>query len=176
MRRDLTTKAITPLKGMKYLFTSLHYMLQSGGSTNWFASIILGWSIAPFIEWINKYIYSDWQFATWLLLIVVIDTATGMWASKKQGVKASSDGFKPTVEKLAIYGIFMIVIHLVSRFEVDGRSFEQFQYFRYVGYGSMMVREGWSVMENINVIHPGLVPKKITDTLKKFNSKEEKDE
>ena len=37
--------------------------------------------IAPIMDWIEKYLWNDWEFLNWLVIFIVIDTMTSIWLS-----------------------------------------------------------------------------------------------
>lgn len=54
---------------------------------------------------------------------------------------------------------------------VNGEPVEVFDWFRTFICTALLVREGISIVENLNKIKPGLIPKIITKYLKEFDEK-----
>ncbi|MES2386476.1 MAG: phage holin family protein [Bacteroidota bacterium] len=116
---------------------------------NWLKSkLITGAAISvclsPLIKWIEIYVFSDWQFLNFLLVIICLDTALGVWAAIR-GFRVSSYAFSAIFKKLIIYFTILVLIHILCHF--------------------IMVREGWSIGENLNLIRPGLFPKWLSQHL-----------
>ena len=80
------------------------------------AAVALGWLAAL----IKKYVFSDWEFAGFLAVLVIIDTVSGMAAAKKTGV-FSSKKMKGVVYKVIGYGLALSAIHVATHFTVQGK-------------------------------------------------------
>lgn len=79
-------------------------------------ALLFGWAAAI----IRKYVFSDWEFAGFLVVLVIIDTVSGMAAAKKEGV-FSSKKMKGVVYKVIGYGLALSAIHVLTHFTVQGR-------------------------------------------------------
>lgn len=121
------------------------------------------------IKWIQKYIFNDFSFLKWLMIVMAIDLVTGItrvW--KNQGLKAvSSRGLRDSVTKVVQYGAFLIVTHIVTHFEIGGQvAFPNAEWVNKMAYEFLIVIEIKSVYENIIRINPKLdFMKDVIDTI-----------
>lgn len=125
--------------------------------------------ITPFIELFEKYVFGDWEFVKYLVVLVVIDTILGF---SKHYIKhdISSKAYGMIAKKIVSYSIVMIVAHVVATFRVGGEQIESLVWFRYFACSALMVREAISIIENLEVISPGFIPKSIVRRLSEFDS------
>ena len=125
--------------------------------------------ITPFIELFEKYVIGDWEFVKYLVVLVVIDTILGF---SKHYIKhdISSKAYGMIAKKIVSYSIVMIVAHVVATFRVGGEQIESLVWFRYFACSALMVREAISIIENLEVISPGFIPKSIVRRLSEFDS------
>ena len=125
--------------------------------------------ITPFIELFEKYVFGDWEFVKYLVVLVVIDTILGF---SKHYIKhdISSKAYGMIAKKIMSYSIVMIVAHVVATFRVGGEQIESLVWFRYFACSALMVREAISIIENLEVISPGFIPKSIVRRLSEFDS------
>ena len=125
--------------------------------------------ITPVIELFEKYVFGDWEFVKYLVVLVVIDTILGF---SKHYIKhdISSKAYGMIAKKIVSYSIVMIVAHVVATFRVGGEQIESLVWFRYFACSALMVREAISIIENLEVISPGFIPKSIVRRLSEFDS------
>ena len=125
--------------------------------------------ITPFIELFEKYVFGDWEFVKYLVVLVVIDTILGF---SKHYIKhdISSKAYGMIAKKIVSYSIVMIVAHVVATFSVGGEQIESLVWFRYFACSALMVREAISIIENLEVISPGFIPKSSVRRLSEFDS------
>jgi len=126
--------------------------------------ILLGLGFSPLLQFINKYIFSDWQFIIWVFLLVALDTFTGVWKAWKTKT-ISSKSFAQVISKLTVYGIFLIVLHALGNFTVNKISNTWFGWVDNIGFSTIMIREAISIFENLAIISPDVFPKKILTRL-----------
>ena len=99
----------------------------------------------------------------------MIDTILGF---SKHYIKhdISSKAYGMIAKKIVSYSIVMIVAHVVATFRVGGEQIESLVWFRYFACSALMVREAISIIENLEVISPGFIPKSIVRRLSEFDS------
>jgi phage-related holin len=125
--------------------------------------------LSPLTALIQKYVFADWQFVGFLITLIFFDTVLGLVCALRQH-HISSAGFGRVIIKIALYGVFLIVIHVLTNFKVDGEKSSLFSWFKSVGYGILLLREAISIVENICKLYPGLLPSWILQRLKDFDS------
>lgn len=130
--------------------------------------ILLSAMGAPLLAIVEKYIFSDWEFLFFLFVLMFLDTATGIWKHWLKGT-VSSQGFGGVIVKTIVYGVFLIVIHVFVSFPKKPLVAELLVWLENVGYLAIIVREGISIIENLEAIKPGLIPKWLTKRLKDFD-------
>lgn len=146
----------------------LLYLGSKSALTKYVTLAVMASSIAPFFEFVDKYIFADWEFVISLGILVITDTLTGVykyWRLKQ----ISSSGFGRFITKVISYAIFLIILHIAANFTDKPLLEEAFDYFQAVGYAALVVREILSIFENIAVIYPNVVPKWMLARLKDFD-------
>ncbi|WPV66272.1 phage holin family protein [Chitinophaga sp. LS1] len=131
--------------------------------------LLVGWFTAPVVGWIEKYIYSDWEFLKFLFVIVSVDTFLGLVKAVVQR-KVSSKGFGMVLKKIIIYTSALITTSALTKFTVAGAPQVAFSFLGNVVFSAIMVREAISIFENIAEIDPGVLPGWILKYLQKFDS------
>lgn len=126
----------------------------------------IGW--AAISASFNKYVFSSWDFALVLAIFVAIDTATGVWKAWKLKT-VNSHRLGGMLTKLVLYAIVLTVSHGMVNFGSENLAWAQEGIFAF-----LLVREGLSILENVSVIHPGILPKWVLKRLAQFQ--EEADE
>lgn len=129
----------------------------------------IGWFAAPFVAWIEQYVYSDWEFLKFLFVIVSVDTILGLIKSIMER-KVSSKGFGMVLKKLLIYTSLLITTSALTKFTVCGAPQVAFSFLSNVVFSAIMVREAISIFENVAEIEPGVLPTSILKYLQKFHS------
>jgi phage-related holin len=124
---------------------------------------------APALSIIEKYLFSDWEFLIFLFILVGLDTVTGIWKHYKLKT-ISSSGFSGFFTKVIVYCVFLIVVHVMGNFTDNKIALAALDWVEQVAYGSLIVRESISIIENLGVIHPGLIPTAILKRLKQYDS------
>ncbi len=132
-------------------------------------SFILALPIAPVIELFEKYVFGDWEFVKYLVILMIIDTALG-FTKHYIAHDLSSKAWGQVARKVMVYACALILAHVMSSFTVDGNTVDTFVWFRYFACSVLMVREALSIVENVEEIAPGFFPKAIVTKLKEFDS------
>ncbi len=131
------------------------------------AVYFLAVTFATFREVFAKYIFDSWDFAVFLMVMVIIDTFTGIWAAMKQNALHSSP-FGKVFVKTILYAAFLVVLHGFENYGAGKISMKVFSWINSVGYAALIGREGLSVVENITKIKPDLLPKFIIKKLRDY--------
>lgn len=116
----------------------------------------------------NTYIFNDWSFLVYLVIMIMIDTILGVWKAFKYG-NLSSARFGGLVVKSVLYAMFLVVIHNLTNFSTNTVTTSIFQWVEELCYAALLVREAISIIENIGAIKPDLLPKWILKRLKSFD-------
>jgi hypothetical protein len=122
-----------------------------------FAVILL--DLAGILQFINKYIFEDVTYLKFLFVACVLDLITGITkVSINNGIKSiSSKGLRDTVVKVIQYGSFLIITHVLTHFQIDGKQInESLLWLNKVAYEFLICVEIKSVYENIVRINPKL--------------------
>ena len=103
-------------------------------------------------ELFQKYIFSDWNALAFLMVLFLLDTGLGMCRSFKQG-RFHSRGMRQMFAKLRDYGVGIVVAHVLSSFEVDGKLLPFAPYmaigFKGAIYFFILIIETKSIDENL---------------------------
>ena len=140
--------------------------------------------LSPFLELFERYVFGDWEFVKWLIVLVCVDTVLGFvkhWLSKD----ISSKAYGMIGRKLIIYSCVLVPVsythlrahetvlvlsHVMGNFSIAGQVVDSFVWFRYFACTALMVREALSIIENVEEICPGFFPKAIINKLKGFDN------
>lgn len=123
---------------------------------------------APGFMALEHYLFNDWEFLAFLCILITLDTVTGVWKAIKHG-QIQSRAFGRFFEKIAVYMIALITIHVMTQFPKSDVTKGIFSWFEHLGYAAFMVREGISIFENVASIRPQLIPPFILKRLKNFD-------
>lgn len=133
-----------------------------------FATIALSW----LVQLVNKYLWSDWEFVTWLAILIAIDTATGMWYAFRMGV-INSNAMQSTIRKVVLYGITLVLIHVITNVTVRGNPNIILSYIMpqldAIMYSYIVLREVVSIVENVGKLGYNVFPKWIMRKINDFN-------
>jgi hypothetical protein len=101
---------------------------------------------------LQKYVFNDWNFIGYLLVVYVVDTCLGVWLSMKQR-KHHSRQFRGMFDKFIQYGVVLIITHVLCEFTVDGQKNSMLQMlvpnFKAVMYLAVLWAEVKSIDENL---------------------------
>lgn len=125
-------------------------------------------SFSTTASFIEQYVFRDWEFLKYLMILVVIDTVVS-WIYHLKNKDFSSKGFGMIAIKLIIYSSLLIVSHVIGNFTVEGGSIESYTWFRSVVCNALIIRESISIVENASKLYPGLVPQRIKKYLDDFD-------
>lgn len=127
--------------------------------------------IAPIIMFIEKYIFSDWYFLTYLLIAMVFDIITALIRVYiKDGARhITSRGFRQSVVKAIQYFVFLITIHWITNIHVQGERIEIYDWIIPVAYTFLMLIEVKSIWENLTGMGNGF---DLSEFIKKVTNKE----
>lgn len=156
---------------MIFLTTLKRYSLElKMASSNKILTIFLASSTLTMVkELIEKYIYSDWEFAIFLTILIALDTITGIMRAWKQHNFTSRKLGEDLAVKITLYCVTLITVHVLSYFTVDGKHPIFIVYVDTLALSGFMIREAISVLENISVISPSMFPTYLLKRLKMFD-------
>jgi hypothetical protein len=99
---------------------------------------------------------------------VCIDGILGVYiAFKNRAFTCKSVGM--LLQKVLIYTCFLVVIHILSHFTVEGEKNNFFGWLNGFAYLAIIVRESIYILEHITTIRPGLIPEWILKKLKQYD-------
>ena len=116
----------------------------------------------------TKYLFQDWEFAKWIAVAIAIDTILGVWKHLIHKDASSESFFSRFTRKIAIYIFLMILSNFASHATVGGTVVGPMQWIGTYLCVFMMVREIFSIIENIQAIYP-ILPKNFVKRMKDFN-------
>jgi len=119
-------------------------------------------------EYFEIYIFRDWGYAKYLIILVFIDTVMGMYRAKKHS-KFSWKKLDALVDKAISYTSILILIHVITSFTVDNEVVTIFHWTRITVFSALMVKESYSILRNIAAIHEGYVPAWLLEKFKNFD-------
>lgn len=116
----------------------------------------------------TQYLFQDWEFAKWIAVAIAIDTILGVWKHLIHKDASSESFFSRFTKKIVIYVFLMILSNFASHATVNGNAVGPMQWIGDYMCVFMMVREVFSIIENIQAIYP-ILPKNFVKRLKDFN-------
>ena len=102
-----------------------------------------------------------------MTILIVIDSCLGFWRALNEK-KVSSKGFGMIFKKMLMYMILLILSHVLVNFKIEGKQTSIFMWFDDLVYSAILLREAISILENIAIIYPNAVSKKILEKLKDY--------
>lgn len=131
----------------------ISFIIDNAGVT--IASLLGGFG-AWFLEFTEIYIFADFRYLVFLLLMVCYDAYSGIAKTRYLHRKdpaiypaPSSKVFKDkTFSKLMYYVIVLASLHGLAHFQVKNQEVTIFHAFEYTAMISIMATEFWSIQEN----------------------------
>ena len=120
----------------------------------------------------TQYLFQDWEFAKWIAVAIAIDTILGVWKHLIHKDASSESFFSRFTKKIIIYMFLMILSNFASHATVPGNVVSPRQWMGDYLCVFMMVREVFSIIENIQAIYP-IFPTSFVKRLKDFNDRGE---
>lgn len=120
----------------------------------------------------SRYLYQDWEFAKWIAVAVILDTVLGVIKHLLHKDASSESFFSKFGKKIAVYIVLLILSNVLTNYTVQGSIIGPTQWIGTYLCVFMMVREGFSCVENIQAIYP-IFPTSFIRRLKDFNDKGE---
>ncbi len=136
---------------------------------NAFLYLSKGYILAPITFYVEKYVFSDWEFLKFLFVICSVDTALGVVRAIKDK-EISSKGFSMVFNKIITYSAALIATHVLVHFTVDHKTNLIFSFFDSMVFSAIVAREGISIFEKISLISPNSFSTKVLKYLKQFDS------
>lgn len=130
--------------------------------------ILIALPLSPIVDWIEKYIFKDWEFLKFLVVLIIVDTLIS-WVFHLKQKDFSSKGFGMILTKIFVYGCLLIVAHVLGEYTIDGHTTTTFTWFRSLMSTALIVRESISIVENSGKINPNLVPVWVRKYLREFD-------
>ena len=119
-----------------------------------------------------QYVFQDWEFAKWIGVAILIDTILGVWKHLIHKDASSESFFSRFTKKIVIYIFLMVISNFASHAEVNGSVVGPMQWIGTYLCVFMMVREIFSIVENVQAIYP-IFPTSFVKRLKDFNDRGE---
>ena len=120
----------------------------------------------------SRYLYQDWEFAKWIAVAVILDTVLGVIKHLLHKDASSESFLSKFGKKIAVYIVLLILSNVLTNYTVQGSIIGPTQWIGTYLCVFMMVREGFSCVENIQAIYP-IFPTSFIRRLKDFNDKGE---
>ncbi len=115
-----------------------------------------------------KYVYQDWEFAKWIAMAVLIDTAVSMVKHWILQDLSSEDFWHKFAKKVFAYICLLILSNLLANAAVNGHTIGSMEHISEYICWAMLLRESFSIVENSNAIIPWC-PKWLLRRLKDYN-------
>ena len=119
-----------------------------------------------------QYIYRDWEFAKWICVAVVVDTTVSLVKHFILHDLSSEDFWSKFSKKIFVYICLLILSNILIHYTVNGHVVGTTQWIGEYLCSAMLIREGFSIIENGCAIMP-VLPKSFLKRLKDFNEKGE---
>ena len=133
-----------------------------------YSTILISFPVTWIVEFVNEYIYSDWEFAKSICMMVIIDTLMSIVKHIIHKDASSESFWKGFSKKIFIYIMLMLAANVMCSYTVSGQKIGTTDWIGTYLCVAMMVREVISIIENSNAIVPWL-PKNVLKRLRDFN-------
>lgn len=134
-------------------------------------SCVVALPLSVMVE-IGQYVYQDWEFAKWIGVAVLVDTVLGVVKHLLHKDASSESFFSKFGKKIGVYIVLLILSNIVQNFTVNGSTVGATQWIGTYLCVFMVVREAFSIVENIQAIYP-IFPTAFVKRLKDFNDRGE---
>ncbi len=118
-------------------------------------------ALTPFWLFINKYVFSDWHYLLYLMIVLSVDVAAGMIKHfKYKTFSLNKFLHKFTYNKIVPIGLLLIFFHAMEYgIAIDKEHFGQ-EYMAYLKHTMLLVYLGGSIILNVYYISDGKIPPK----------------
>jgi phage-related holin len=116
------------------------------GARNAVAALV-GGALAPLLDLLNRYVFSDWEFFISLCVVIGVDTVLGFWRALRDR-RLSSRGFAHIFKKVGFYFLFLAATQAVAGHKVQGAQNDLLRWVDGVCYSIILVREFLSILEH----------------------------
>jgi toxin secretion/phage lysis holin len=116
----------------------------------------------------TQYVWANPSFVVGLMIVIGIDTFTGIWKARIERNFESHKLGKGTATKIITYFITLGALKQVDKFMASTWAAEISQYFTDTACALMIISEVVSVLENLAVINPNSPFAPIIKTLRRF--------
>lgn len=122
-------------------------------------TILLASFLTLLKHFVFEHIFDDIEFLIGITLLVVTDAVSGSYVAFLKGEFRLPYLFKKTIRKCAGYVLFIGGTSMLLKLKVGGEKANYVQFFDDYLYMGVALAEFWSIVQNIDVIVPGLAPK-----------------
>lgn len=130
--------------------------------------LLLAVPISPIVHWFEKYVFHDWEFIKYLVVLIVIDTLIS-WIYHIREKDFSSKGFGMILTKLFSYTALLSLGHILSSYTIKNDEITTFTWINSLICTSLLIREGISIIENVSKLNSNLVPTWLRKLLRDFD-------
>lgn len=151
--RAMATK--TKINEMNNIHQITHAMLKYlyGIELSINGKLMLTTSFAAFfMQLIQQYIFKDWEYLNFLIVLFVLDTVFGVWKSIKDKT-FDFDKIWDVIAKAFVYGGVLVVGHVLSYFTVD-KNVSGYGFVANVFYSMLILFEARSALRNMGEVYP----------------------
>jgi phage-related holin len=124
--------------------------------------------LAPVFLFFERYIFNDFDYLQWLVVLIALDTALGFGLAIMRR-EIDKDKFGDILIKIIVYSSCLVVGHVLENFTVSGDTIPGGNYMKMLIYVAIIIKESISVLENAGKVSKKLVPKFILARLKGFD-------
>lgn len=167
-----TRLARNPTKMFAMLSFFLAQYSQAGLGKQLWLLLGAGWVLAPVLSFVDRFLWSDWEFVVFLAVLVILDTLTGLVRAWQQRA-ISSARFQRVVVKVFAYAVVLVALHALSRHTVHGAANPVLKYLApYLDatvYTAVLLREVLSIHENLAAVGFRVLPRFLTRRMRDFN-------
>lgn len=122
--------------------------------------LLAGLITYPLWEYLADGFKTNYELILIVGVFVFLDGVSGVYAAYRSGVANSKTFFEKFLDKFAAYMFILILsFGLFVLAQSQGYKAENFEFVITYPMGVLLVREFWSIGENINKIQPGLFDK-----------------
>jgi hypothetical protein len=119
------------------------------------------------LKFIETYMYADWQFLNFLVVLIAINSLLGLYVQYKKHTLTKLISL--WLQKVLIYACYLILVHIISHFTIEGEKNQYFGWFNGIANAALIIRESIYILENMGAIRSGLIPRWLLKKLKQYD-------
>ena len=104
-------------------------------------------SITPLAVYFEKYIFADYEFAKWLIILMGLDLITGITKAVNEKRAITSYGLRRTIIKIIQYFSILILVHVLLNVIIGDVHLSVFSWIQDLTFIYLIITESISILD-----------------------------